>query len=75
MRTSEYLRRQAEACLRIARTGFDLGTAERLRVLAADLRSKAEELEEHEKDEELLGTHMIKGNGSALGGNGSGEHG
>jgi len=40
-----YLRRQADNCLWIARTGFDLATAERLRHMAADLRAKADELD------------------------------
>ena len=39
---SEYLRRQADNCLRIARDCFDLATAERLRLMAAELQAKAE---------------------------------
>jgi hypothetical protein len=46
MVTADYLHRQAEACLRIGRTAFDLATAERLRLLAAELRAKANEVEE-----------------------------
>ena len=72
MPISEYLRRQAEACLRIARGGFDLGTAERLRMLAAELRAKAEEVEELEKDQELFDLPMARDNGSPRSGrNGS----
>jgi hypothetical protein len=48
MLLSEYLRRQAENCLRIARQGFDLATAERLRHMAVELQAKADELEEQE---------------------------
>ena len=47
---SDYLRRQAETCLRIARAGFDLATAERLGRLAAELREKADELDEQERE-------------------------
>ena len=46
MLTPEFLRRQAENCLRIARSCFDLGSAERLRLMAAELDAKAAELDE-----------------------------
>ena len=46
MLTSEFLRRQAENCLRIARSCFDLATAERLRLMAAELSGKAAEIEQ-----------------------------
>ena len=46
MLTPEFLRRQAENCLRIARSCFDLSSAERLRLMAAELNAKAAELEE-----------------------------
>ena len=46
MLTPEFLRRQAENCLRIARTCFDLASAERLRLMAAELNAKAAEIEE-----------------------------
>jgi hypothetical protein len=45
MITAEFLRRQAENCLRIARSCFDLGSAERLRLMAVELYAKAEEIE------------------------------
>lgn len=45
MLTTEFLRRQAENCLRIARSCFDLSSAERLRLMANDLNAKAEEIE------------------------------
>jgi hypothetical protein len=45
MLTPEFLRRQAENCLRIARTCFDLASAERLRLMAAELNAKAAEIE------------------------------
>jgi hypothetical protein len=48
MLTPEFLRRQAENCLRIARTCFDLASAERLRLMAADLTAKAIEIEEQQ---------------------------
>jgi hypothetical protein len=50
MLTPEFLRRQAENCLRIARTCFDLASAERLRLMAADLTAKAVEIEERQQD-------------------------
>ena len=46
MLTPEFLRRQAENCLRIARTCFDLASAERLRLMAAELHAKAAEIED-----------------------------
>ena len=45
MITAEFLRRQAENCLRIARSCFDLGSAERLRLMAVELQSKADEID------------------------------
>jgi hypothetical protein len=50
--TAEYLRRQAEACLRIARSCFDLTSAERLRLMAAELTKKAAEIEQHDRRDE-----------------------
>ena len=47
--SSEFLRRQAENCLRIARTCFDLASAERLRLMAAELTAKAAEMEEQDR--------------------------
>ena len=44
MLTPEFLRRQAENCLRIARSCFDLASAERLRLMAAELNAKAAEM-------------------------------
>jgi hypothetical protein len=46
MLTPEFLRRQAENCLRIGRGCFDLTSAERLRLMAAELNAKADEIEE-----------------------------
>ena len=46
MLTPEFLRRQAENCLRIARSCFDLSSAERLRLMAAELNAKATEIED-----------------------------
>jgi hypothetical protein len=45
MINAEFLRRQAENCLRIARSCFDLGSAERLRLMAVELQAKADEIE------------------------------
>ncbi len=55
MSMSEYLRRQADACLRIARNCFDLTSAERMRLLAADLRAKAAEIEQ----DDAIASHMF----------------
>jgi hypothetical protein len=52
MLTAEYLRRQAEACLHIARACFDLTSAERLRLMAVELKAKAAEIEKNEKNQE-----------------------
>jgi hypothetical protein len=43
--TPEFLRRQAENCLRIARNCFDLTSAERLRLMAAEFQAKADEID------------------------------
>jgi hypothetical protein len=62
MSVSEYLRQQADNCLRIARAGFDLATAERLRHMASDLRAKADELDDAQDDSEFA-PHLMNGNG------------
>ena len=49
MLSAEFLRRQAENCLRIARTCFDLASAERLRLMAGELNAKATEMDEKER--------------------------
>jgi hypothetical protein len=51
MLTPEFLRRQAENCLRIARTCFDLASAERLRLMAAELTAKAAEMDENKRQD------------------------
>ena len=40
----EYLKAQAARCMSLARTCFDLETARQLRLLAEDLKAKAEEI-------------------------------
>ena len=62
MKTSDFLRRQAEFCLSISRSTFDLTTAGRLRAMAAELRGKASELDE---DAGGWSPHMIRPHGSA----------
>ena len=52
MLTPEFLRRQAENCLRIARTCFDLASAERLRLMAAELNAKATEVETQDRQDQ-----------------------
>ena len=61
MSLPEYLRQQAATCQRLARTTFDLTTAERLRFLATDLRTKAETME----NEQDFMPQMAQGNGLA----------
>jgi len=51
MLTPEFLRRQAENCLRIARGCFDLASAERLRLMAAELNAKAAEMDEQTRQD------------------------
>ena len=41
----EYLRNQAARCMSLARACFDLETARQLRLLAEDLKAKADEIE------------------------------
>jgi len=41
----EYLRNQAVRCMSLARACFDLETARQLRLLAEDLKAKADEIE------------------------------
>lgn len=72
MSVVEYLRQQAAACHRLARATFDLTTAEQLRFLAAELRAKAEQIENAEEDVE---PHMIRGNGFSGSSGSTGENG
>jgi hypothetical protein len=51
MLTPEFLRRQAENCLRIARSCFDLASAERLRLMAAELNAKAAEMDKDKRQD------------------------
>jgi hypothetical protein len=49
MLTPEFLRCQAENCMRIARSCFDLASAERLRLMATELNAKAAELDDQNR--------------------------
>ena len=51
MLTPEFLRRQAENCLRIARSCFDLTSAERLRLMATELNAKAAEMDDDKRQD------------------------
>ena len=64
--TPEFLRRQADNCIRVARQCFDLTASERLRIMAGELRSKADEIEEENEDQTIPG-EMIHRNGSSNG--------
>jgi hypothetical protein len=61
MLSANYLRRQADNCLRIARTCFDLAAAERLRRMATELQAKADESEAQTLPE----PHQIQQNDSS----------
>jgi hypothetical protein len=63
--TAEFLRRQADNCVRVARQCFDLTASERLRIMAAELRAKADELDE--EDDPKMPPQMIQRNGSSSG--------
>lgn len=63
--TAEFLRRQADNCIRVARQCFDLTASERLRIMASELRSKADEIEEDE--DHTIPAEIIKRNGSSNG--------
>jgi hypothetical protein len=65
MLSAEYLRRQAETCLRIARACFDLASVERMRLLAGELKAKAEEIEK----QDAVAPHMFGRDGSLMGKN------
>ena len=60
MPNATFLHRQAETCLRIARTCFDLASAERLRHLASELKAKAAEIEKRA----AITPHLIDRDGS-----------
>jgi hypothetical protein len=60
MPNAAFLHRQAETCLHIARTCFDLASAERLRRLASELKAKAAEIEQRA----TITSHLIDRDGS-----------
>jgi hypothetical protein len=57
MNLPNYLRHQAERCLRLSRSCFDLSIAEQLRAMAGELQRKARELDERSG---MLPAHMIR---------------
>jgi hypothetical protein len=63
--TPEFLRRQADNCIRVARQCFDLTASERLRIMASELRDKADEIEEDEG--QTIPGEMITRNGTSNG--------
>jgi hypothetical protein len=46
MLNSQFLRHQADNCIRIARSCFDLASAEHLRLMARELNDKAAEMDQ-----------------------------
>lgn len=72
MLDAEYLRQQAANCLRLARSTFDLATAERLRHMAADFEARADDLQQPLP----MRGHMLRNYGySPNGSNGENGHG
>jgi hypothetical protein len=65
MPSAEYLRQQAATCVRLARSTFDLNTAEQLRYLAADLRAKADAMEQDDTLARIVSSRGPSRNGSA----------
>jgi hypothetical protein len=63
MITPDFLRRQAENCLRIARSCFDLGSAERLRLMAGELHAKADEIDRRDMHSRLSPAGQASFNG------------
>jgi hypothetical protein len=59
MPVAEFLRRQAECCLRTARGCFDLASAERMRIMAAEFAAKAAEIEAEKDDPKRLPPQLI----------------
>jgi hypothetical protein len=55
MSTSTFLRRQAEHCIALSRSTFDLTLAGRLRAMAEELRAKAMEWDDSPVPEHLNG--------------------
>jgi hypothetical protein len=60
MLSPEYLRRQADNCLRIARTCFDLASAERLRLMAAELNAKAADMDEQNRQQRSVSGNFAR---------------
>ena len=58
---SHFLRRQAELCIALSRSTFDLTVASRLRAMAHELEAKAAEWED---ETEGYFPHAATGNGS-----------
>lgn len=59
MADSEYFRRQAEKCLRLSRTSYDMATSRELRLMASDFLEKADECETQE--DYIPGSHRPNG--------------
>ena len=59
-----FLRRQAELCIAISRSTFDLTVAGRLRSMAEELRTKASQLED---ELDHMPPHMFGRNGTSGG--------
>jgi hypothetical protein len=58
---TNFLRRQAEYCVALSRSTFDLTVASRLRALAEEFRARAEHFDDEMDD---VRPHAYSGNGS-----------
>jgi hypothetical protein len=56
----EYLRNQAARCMSLARVCFDLETARQLRLLADDLKAKAEEIERRRSQQRTVQQQVMQ---------------
>jgi hypothetical protein len=61
---SQFLHRQAEVCIALSRSTFDLTVAGRLRALAEEFRRKASEWDDEAAE---FSPHLAGGNGSRRG--------
>jgi hypothetical protein len=59
MAYAEFFRRQAERCLRLSRTSYDMETSRQLRLMAAEFLEKAGEFEA--QDDYIPGSHRNNG--------------
>lgn len=59
MTDADFFRRQAERCLRLSRTSYDMETSRQLRLMATEFLEKAERRES--EDDYIPGSHKTNG--------------